>query len=152
MSEKHDGEPVESVDSDEAEVLLADPDDYHRSQRLREIHKARRQVHDCFTSMETYTSGNTHSNQRGELAHAVSAYLIELLPIFRQTDTDTSLPEPLPWPDFKNYTTTTGYRTDNDEYCGYQASMMVFETANQRFAEVKPLVEPDESDEWEIET
>lgn len=152
MSEKHDGEPVESVDSEEAEVLLADPDDYHRSQRLREIHKARRQVHDCFTSMETYTSGNTHSNQRGELAHAVSAYLIELLPIFRQTDTDTSLPDKLPWRSFNDYVTTTGFNPTTDEYGTYQDAMIVFETANQRFAEVKPLVEPDESDEWEIET
>ena len=146
------GEPVESVDSEEAEVLLADPDDYHRSQRLREIHKARRQVHDCFTSMETYTTKDTHNNQRGELAHAVSAYLIELLPIFRQTDTDTSLPEQLPWDTFGEYVTTTGHNPVRDAYSNYQTAMTVFETANQRFAEVKPLVEPDESDEWEIET
>jgi len=146
------GEPVEHVDSEEAEVLLADPDDYHQSQRLREIHKARRQVHNQFTNAETWTNSDEHKNQRGKLAHAVTAYLVELQPIFRQADVDTSLPPQLPWPDFKNYIMTTGYNPEDDEYCGYQASMMVFETANQRFAEVKPLVEPDESDEWEIET
>ena len=152
MSEKHEGEPVEHVDSEEAEVLLADPDDYHRSQRLREIHKARRNVHDCFTGMKTWAAQDEHNNQRGELAHAVTAYVVELLPIFRQTDTDTSLPDPLAWESFAEYVTSTGYNRVKEEYAVYQESMMVFETANQRFAEIKPLVEPDESDEWEIET
>ena len=156
MSEhSHDSdttEPVEHVDSEEAEVILADPDDYHRSQRLREIHKARRKVHDRFTNAETWTHSDEHANQQGQLAHAVTAYLVELLPIFRQTDTNTSLPPQLPWEDFGRYVTHSGYDKVKDEYASYQASMVVFETANQRFAEVKPLVEPDESDEWEIQT
>lgn len=152
MSERRKDEPVESVDSGEAEVLLADPDDYHRSQRLRTIHKTRRKVHAHFTSMDTWTDGKAHNNQKGQLAHAVTAYLVELLPIFRQTETATSLPSALPWDTFGEYVATTGYNGDEDEYGGYQASMMVFQTANQRFAEVKPLVEPDEADEWEIET
>jgi len=147
-----DPEPVESVDGEEAEVMLADPDDYHRSQRLREIHKARRKVHDCFTNIDTWVDTDTHNNQKGRLAHAVAAYISELLPIFRQTDTDTSLPPKLPWNSFSRYVTTTGFDPDANEYASYQVSMSVFETANQRFAEVKPLVEPDDNDEWEIQT
>jgi hypothetical protein len=152
MSQNADGEPVENVDAEETEVLLADPDDYHQSQRLREIHKARRKVHDKFTNIDTFTEDDIHSNQKGQLAHAVAAYVVELLPIFRQTDTNTALPHPLPWDTLGEYVTTTGFKPDEREYCGYQVSMSVFETANQRFAEVKPLVEPDETDEWEIET
>jgi len=151
MSE-HDGEPIESVNDDEANVLLADPDDYHQSQRLREIHSARRKVHEVFTSMDTYTADTEHNNQRGRLAHAVTAYVVELLPIFRQTEVSTALPPKLEWDTLGEYVTTTGYDRTADEYAGYQASMFVFEQANQRFAEVKPLVEPDETDEWEITT
>jgi hypothetical protein len=145
-------EPVETTDGDEAEVMLADPDDYHQAQRLREIHKARREVHNVFTDIDTYTDENTHNNQRGRLAHAVTAYLVELQPIFRQADVDTSLPNKAGWPNFQSFITATGYKPGLDEYASYQAAMSVFEIANQRFAEVKPLVEPDETDEWEIET
>lgn len=146
------GEPVESVGDEEAEVMIADPDDYHQSQRLREIHKARRKVHDCFTGMDTYTVENEHNRQQGQLAHAVVAYVMELLPIFRQTGTDLSLPDKLPWDTFSDFTTVGGHNPIRDEYAIYQESMIVFETANQRFAEVKPLVQPDEDDEWEIQT
>jgi hypothetical protein len=151
MSHPDDAEPVEQVDGDEAEVMLADPDDYHQAQRLREIHQARRQVHKEFTDIDPYTKEADHATQRGQLGHAVTAYLVELLPVFRDAGIDTSLPHALPWDNFGEYVTTTGFRPGENEYCGYQSSMIVFETANQRFAEVKPLVESDDPDEWEVE-
>jgi len=146
-----DRETVETTDSDDAEVMLADPDDYHQAQRLREIHQARREVHNVFTSIDTWTDDDTHNNQRGKLSHAVTAYLVELQPVLRQADVDTSFPHHLPWDSFAEYVTATGIRRDDGEYAGYQASMAVFELANKRFAKVKPLVEPDDADEWEVE-
>lgn len=148
-------EPVDELGehaTDDDEVALTDPDDYHRSQRLREIHKARRTVHNTFTSIDTWTDENTHNNQQGRLAHAITAYVVEILPILRQTNTPTGLPNELPWNTFGEFVTTTGYDPHNDEYASYQEAMMVFEFANQKFADIKPLVQPDEADEWEIET
>jgi hypothetical protein len=151
MTDK-DAEPVETTDGDEAEIMLADPDDYHQAQRLREIHQARRQVHNVFTDIDTFTQENIHNNQRGRLAHAVTAYLVELQPVFNQTDVDTTLPDALNQRDFQSFITSTGYDPEADAYAHYQTSMTVFQIANERFAEVKPLVEPDEPNEWEIKT
>jgi len=88
MSEPSDELPEHAELADKGgEAVLADPDDYHRSQRLRQIHNARRKVHERFTSFDTYTEQAIHNNQKGRLAHAITAYVIEILPIFRQTDT-----------------------------------------------------------------
>ena len=155
MSEPSDepaeqAEHAELADESHHEAVLADPDDYHRSQRLRQIHKARDKVHQHFTSFDTYTGEATHNNQKGRLAYAITAYVIEILPILRQTDTSIALPPQLPWDTFSEYVTTTGHDYERDEYGSYQEAMMVFELANQRFAEIKPLVETDETDEWDI--
>lgn len=148
-----DPEPVESTDRKDADVLLADPEDYHNAQRLREIHEARRNVHTVLNEIEMYTSSKDHIEQKHRLANAVAAYLAELEPLVHQTDHDLEYEDDtLPWDSALEYASTLGqYNEDGDlEVVGYTRSMHTFQMANQFLAEVKPLITEDDTDEWEV--
>jgi hypothetical protein len=148
-----DPEPVDTTDAEDAQILLADPDDYHQTQRLREIHKARRKVNDILTEIDGYTDEGTHKSQKSRLAHAVSAYIAELEPVLAATDVDTDLSEKMPWDslhEFADYMGTMPESGKRKRSAGYQLTLLVYRQANSAFAEVKPLVEKEESDEWEV--
>jgi hypothetical protein len=134
-----ESEPIDTTDAEDAQLLLADPDDYHRSQRLKQIHDARRKVHDT-----------THqSNDIREVKNAVVLYGIELLPLIRDTDFDTSLPDGLAWDSIGGYITRHGEVPRGEtNYLNYH--MIVFQRLNDALAEVRPLIEEDETDEWEV--
>lgn len=150
-----DAEPVESVDRDEADVLLADPDDYHQAQRLRQIHRARQNVHDTYREIQRFATGSDHNRQKMDLADAVTAYIAELEPLMNATDNVPDFDyDKAPWEDVLDYATNIGWKTDEDnksqEMATYGESMRIFRYCNEFLAEVKPLVEPDETDEWEV--
>lgn len=139
-------EPIETTDAEDAEILLADPEDYHQAQRLREIHEARRNVHTVLNSIERYTGSSEHRRQKFDLADAVTLYASELLPLMKQADFDTTLPDSLPWDNIEQYTLVLGRAED----IGYNHHHMVFQQCNVALAKIKPLVQEDDTDEWEV--
>ena len=144
-----DAEPLEEVDEAEAEMMVVDPEEYHESQRLREIHQARQQVTNVLQEIETYAKPPAHNQQRGNLALAVSAYYAELEPLIIKTDAaPLELPDELPWDTIHEYGTAMGW--GEDDRADYEVSMFVFRRLNQFLADVKPLIKPDESTEWEV--
>jgi hypothetical protein len=145
-----DGEPIEELDGEEGATILADPDDYHEAQRLREIHEARRHVHKVHRDLDHYTASKNHTRQRASLAGAVSAYIYELLPLLKAADVDISLPDGMPWPDLEHFAVAGGSIPDENDYAGYKMSMAVFNQTNGALAELKPLISEEENDTWDV--
>lgn len=145
-----DVEPLEETDDGEAEMIVVDPEEYHESQRLREIHQARRQVTNVLQETETIAKTADHRRQKGSLAFAVSAYYAELQPLIIATDASPlELPDELPWDVVGEYAAAMG-RNDEGERAAYEVSMFIFRQLNQFLADVKPLIKPNESTEWEV--
>lgn len=145
-------EPIDTTDSEDADILLADPEDYHRTQRLREIHEARRTVHEVLREIDAYTGRSEHNSQKGKLAHAVTAYITELEPLIHQADVDETLPEGYPWDTLSEYADMMGYheKDGGGEIAGYHRTMFVFRRANTILSEIKPLLTEEETREWEV--
>jgi hypothetical protein len=144
-----DAEPLVEIDEGEAEMIFVDPEEYHESQRLREIHQARKQITNVLQEIETFAKNPDHRRQKGNLAFAVSAYYAELEPLIIATDAaPLELPDKLPWDTIGEYGTAMGY--GEGDRADYQVSMFVFRRLNQFLADVKPLIKPDESTEWEV--
>jgi hypothetical protein len=152
-------EPVDKIESEEAELLINDPDDYHEAQRLREIHDARREVHKVLRDIERYAAYEDHCRQRMDLADAVTAYIAELEPLMDATGWEDSV-EKTDWPSLRGFATMMGRLPEpveaphpgHDEYhvASYESSMFIFRQANRFFDEIKPLVEEEETTEWEV--
>lgn len=153
MSHPEDAEPLEELDGEDAQLLVADPDDYHEAQRLREIHEARRDVRTTLRNADRYTTPGEHSTQKLQLADAVTAYITELEPLMEATDWDDSLNN-APWATVRQYATVMGRRLTedgkDDGIASYEESMMIFRHANRFLADVKPLVTEEDTNEWEI--
>jgi hypothetical protein len=146
-----DAEPLEEIDEDEAELMIVDPEEYHESQRLREIHQARQKVTKALTEFDPYTIDEEHNRQRGKLAYAVTAYYAELEPLIRASNTESvELRDVLPWDTAGEYATCMGNDPSEGKTVGYEASVLVFRRLNQFLADVKPLIQPEESTEWEV--
>lgn len=156
-----DPEPVDTERT--AQILLDDPDDYHQTQRLREIHDTRRYV---MRVLSEASMRGDNQDTRKRLAYAVAGYTAELEPLFNQSDKNDDLPKSLPWETVAEFTaklgrkatqsnTTTTFKRGNDsqpnkpQYGSVEETMAVFRKANDLLAEVKPLVDG-ESDEWEV--
>jgi hypothetical protein len=134
-----DPEPVDTTDAEDAEILLADPDDYHQTQRLREIHEARRNVHKSLRGKDI---------EPHEIQYAVAAYGVELQPLMRKVEFNTDLPDTLPWDDIDAYLDRFGGHNEPTNYVNYHT--FVFRRLNALLADVKPLLEEDDTDEWEV--
>jgi hypothetical protein len=137
----HDEEPPGTT--------LADPDDYHRRQRLKEIHQRRQRVVKVLDDMDPWTGSDEHNRQQLNLAHAVALYVAELEPVAERTDESIELRDALPWDDAAEYADKMGYHGEQ-EIPGYQQSNAVYRACNRFLADVKPLIEPDEQTEWEV--
>jgi hypothetical protein len=157
----NDPEPVDTERT--AQILLDDPEDYHQTQRLREIHDTRRYV------MRVLSEASMRGEDRGSrkrIAYAVAGYTAELEPLFNQTEKNDDLPKGLPWDTVAEFTANLGRRQtqsnvtttfnrgndsqpDKQQYGTVEQTMAVFRKANDLLAEVKPLVDG-ESDEWEV--
>jgi len=145
-----DAEPLEETDDGEAEMIVVDPEEYHESQRLREIHQTRRQVTNVLQEIDPVTKTKDHRRQEENLVFAVSAYYAELQPLIIATDASPlEIPDELPWDSVGEYSARMG-RNDEGERADYQVSMFMFRQLNQFLADVKPLIKPDESTEWEV--
>jgi len=154
---QHDTDATDT--EEEPEIQLADPDDYHRQQRLKEIHQARQRVHKVIDSFDKaeYLSGGRQ--QRRELAYAVSMYVSELEPLIHDLDADVNLPEHWPFDTVLQFADRLGQHPKDfnpDElpdkliYTPRQNSIQVFRICNRVLADVKPLITEDDSNEWEV--
>jgi len=141
--------PVDTTDTEDVQLLVNDPDDYHETQRLREIHEARRDVRTTLKDIERFATDHEHNRQQMALADAVTFYISELEELMDATDYDDSL-ERSPWPHLGAYADVMGRNPDTDEIAGYEQSMYVFRQANRFLAEVKPLITEEEENEWTV--
>ena len=148
-----DLEAVETTDAEDAQLLLADPDDYHRAQRLRQIHEARREVHKALRETEGMASSSEHTNFNYNVAVAVSAYITELEPLMDAVEYDDTLDRSR-FRSLREYATTMGDIVNDDlereGKASRRESLFVFRQANRFLAEVKPLVSEEETNEWEV--
>jgi hypothetical protein len=153
-------EPDTDDAEEQREIDLADPDDYHRRQRLKEIHKARQRVHKVIDDFEKANRLKKGNEQRRKLAFAVSMYVSELETIITDTDADVSLPEHYPYDDVLAYADSLGrIPADFDrpdswpekmKHTPQPNSVQVFRVCNKVLADVKPLITDDDADEWEV--
>lgn len=149
MSETSDATRIDATDAEDADLLINDPDDYHETQRIREIHTARREVHKTLREIDRFTTTEEHERQKTALADVVSAYVIELEPLMHATGYNGEL-SGLPWNTVGHYAALLGAHPDDREISPYEHSMAVFRTANKFLSEVKPLVTEKETTEWEV--
>lgn len=144
-----DTEEIEEEPSQE----LQDPDDYHRRQRLKQIHKRREQVHKTIDGMDFYTKQDEHNRNQTKLGIVVTTYIAELEPLIDKTEASPELPDGLPWDDVTDFANRNGAYYDDDgnhQTPSYEACTIVFRACNKYLADVKPLIEEDDSDEWEV--
>lgn len=154
MSHPDDPEPVDTTDAEDAQLLVADPDDYHEAQRLREIHEARRNIVQQISEMEINESdgSSVYAYEVTRLANLVAVYAMELSPLIRQAglaDHDNvTLPDRLPHDSIFHYASAMGMTNGEPSEITY--SMHIFERCNTLLAEMKPLVSEEEANEWEV--
>jgi hypothetical protein len=134
------------------EIDLADPDDYHRRQRLKEIHKCRQRVHKTLDSTDRYTRLSEHKKQTNSLIDAVALYIAELEPLIERTEASPELPESIPWDTVTEYADKLGSYMDDGQHekAHYAHSLKVFRACNRYLAEVRPIIEENDTDEWEV--
>jgi hypothetical protein len=149
-----DPEPIDTTDAEDAQILLADPDDYHRTQRLKQIHKARERVADHVHDLDVKGRGKVSWESITELVHAVAVYAEEILALRKQMDQGPlELPEGCQHDTVEDYAITMGNTQASDgtnQPVAPNHAMAVYRTCNDFLAEVKPLIEEDDTDEWEV--
>ena len=129
---------------------VADPDDYHATQRLKAIHQARRHVIKTFQGMESLAATDVREEQTGQLASAITAYLTETDELLQRSDVQLDLPENYAWDSVRQYMAWGGYDLQNDRFPSDLYHMAVFRTANEAVADMQPLVDEQEETSWEI--
>jgi len=147
-----DAEPVDTTDTEDAEILLADPDDYHETQRLREIHEARREVLEQARNMDINEKSGSgiYVYSLTELSHTVAMYVNEVLPLMRQSGTDPpELPDACEHDTVFDFAASMGMDSDGSP-APPTHSLAAFRACNEFLADVKPLITEDDTDEWEV--
>lgn len=144
-----DADAVESVGKEEAQLLVNDPDDYHQTRRLRDIHDAKRDVRKTLRDMDRFTTEEEHHRQKIALADAVTSYIIELEEVIETTGWDDSV-EPGPFDSLRRYADLMGRDPEEMEITSYEISMLMYREANKALSHAKPLITEEETNEWEI--
>lgn len=167
---EEDAQPIDTTDAEDAQLLLADPDDYHRAQRLKEIHDARRQAAKARREAADKYDDIRHPEDRRNRQHAylgrrVHQYGIELEPLIDATNVDTEWPDNLPWLTFADYLDSMGYvpgdcpaaisgRKAPEDGKTYPTegkfTTIVYRYLNRVLAEVRPIIEEDTDTKWEV--
>jgi hypothetical protein len=141
----------DTTEEDHPNVELTDPDDYHRKQRLKEIHKRRQQVNKILDDIDRWNKSDEHSRQKLALADGVTAYIGELEPMIMHTEEEPRLPDAMPWESVHEYADLMGSTPKNEDTDShYVHHFRVFRACNRYLARVKPLIEEDDENEWEV--
>jgi hypothetical protein len=145
---------VEEVGDDEAQVLIADPDDYHETQRLREIHDARQQVLKHINDLDIHekTGDRVYTYDITRLGNLVAVYAMELRPLAEQAGLADSDIATLSEDDTHRtiFEYADGMGMNDTDPMSIRYSMQVYQRCNGLLAEIKPLVTEQEETEWEI--
>lgn len=123
---------------------VADPDEYNRTQRFKEIHQARQRVADFVANMETPSNrgeGGYYPSQATRLAHLVSLYILELEPLIEQSDIDDGelIPEDAGFDSLRDFAARMGVRdagTDAGSPPTPQGVLQFYSAANRFYARV----------------
>ena len=128
---------------------LIDAEDFHRKQRLKEIHDARQEVAKAVHEMEI---DNTHpgvlQSEVQRLGQNLAIYVQELVPLIETAGIDPSyveLPEGHHHANIREFANTMGYATV-DGGVSLAELMQVYEQANMILAELKPLIDSTEDE------
>lgn len=162
MNQEPDTEPVEAPDSEDAELLVVDPEDYNKTQRLKEIHRARENVLDVARDLPGRAPTKEHDEANYQIAKAVSMYVLELEPIVQEAIQHDALSE-------EDIQLTSDYDTkdhphkdifqfafrfgqSNDGYPHRAVSMQVLRKANDLMRKLGLELElnPGDADQWEV--
>jgi hypothetical protein len=167
--------PTMTNDDDAPELHFADPDDYHRTRRLKQIHQAREAVR---RRRDDFNASGNSKQQRirlKRLAAAVAAYVDELLPLLDASDADDPLAPtdddlgddrnphrvgvPDEWVSLHDYAAASGrLRDDHPKQSPFNRTraatarthIAVFRAANALLADLRPMIEEEETTEWEV--
>lgn len=131
---------TDDTTTEEPPLELADPDDYHRSQRLKTIHQRRRKVHKVADEINNETDYDGRVIQKRNLAQAVTSYYTEIEPLLRASEVTLDLPEKFFWRNVTHYADSVGYDYEDEHIASTAETMLVFRRLNQFLADVKPMI------------
>jgi len=132
------------------EYEVSDPDDFNRSQRFREIHKARQRVSSYISKMTIPEDGGSHfyASESARLGYLVSMYILELEPLIYQSDLDES--DYLPDGAFYDSLIKFAYQMgdfNRKEPAAPQEVIIYFSAANRIYADMGMDLDLDEKTE-----
>lgn len=90
MTENHsnsDGQSVEQTDTEEATIMVADPDDYQKSKKLKAIHESKKEVREVLQDKHKImeeVSRKKRKHWRSNFADAIAMYGLELMPLIEE--------------------------------------------------------------------
>jgi len=88
MNENSDlGGTVENTDPEEATIMVADPEDYQKSKKLKAIHESKKRVREVIKNKheiheEVNVGGMKHF--RGKLGDSIAMYGLEMMPLIEE--------------------------------------------------------------------
>ena len=126
---------------DTKSVEVADPEDYNRQQRFKEIHQARQRVTAHVADMELPRGNQYNATEAKRLAHLVSLYILELEPLFAQSRFEEGefIPVDLPYDSLREFRRTIGVarsKKDGTSLPSPAKLLAVFSGANQCYADL----------------
>jgi len=126
---------------------LIDTDDYHRKQRLKEIHQTRQAVAESIQTMEIDKNDpRPLTAEMKHITHNIALYIQELIPIIEKAGLDdmAELPDEYKFDSLFQFGRTLGIDPDTGKPPTLGEMMTVYEQGNRILATVKPLI--DDSD------
>ena len=117
-----DNEAIEQTDSEEATIMVADPEDYQKSKKLKAIHESKKRVREVLQDKRKIMEQvrrEQRTHWRSTFADAISMYGLELMPLIEEAmrkgvieedDLDAGPMEP----DIQTYVDVGGAVVDDD--------------------------------------
>lgn len=87
MNDSEEVETVEQTDSEEATIMVADPEDYQKSKKLKAIHESKKRVREVIENKfeivnEVRKGGKPH--WRATFGNAIAVYGLEMMPLIEE--------------------------------------------------------------------
>lgn len=124
---------------------LIDADDYHRKQRLKEIHQTRQAVADSIQTMEIDKNDpRPYTAEMKRVAHNIGLYIQELIPIIEGANLDddmAELPDEYKFDNLFEFARTLGMVPGTGKAPTLGEMMAVYEQGNRILATVRPLID-----------
>lgn len=146
------------TDTQTADAVVTDPDEFNRQQRFKEIHDARQRVTDYMAKIEdrldnddrAHTPGTAPMVAQEQLAFRVATYIMELLPLLEKKGGDDpylsdEFPDDFIVDDLRHFARNSGmlepYENEKhgesyDSAVRLTKTLRVFQVANKAYAEL----------------